>query len=110
MRAAEIQYNGEAAGLLTQHDDGAFTYKYHDSWLRDNRKPSISLTLPKSNQTYHAQHLFPFFYNMLPEGANKQVVCSSMRIDEQDYFGLLLATAKYDTIGSVTVHQQTEAL
>jgi serine/threonine-protein kinase HipA len=40
---------------------------------------------------------------MLPEGSNKQVVCRFCRIDEDDYFGLLLATAKGDTIGAVTV-------
>jgi serine/threonine-protein kinase HipA len=52
---------------------------------------------------YHSKHLFPFFYNMLPEGSNKQVVCRFWRIDEDDYFGLLLTTAKNDTIGAVTV-------
>jgi serine/threonine-protein kinase HipA len=40
---------------------------------------------------------------MLPEGTNKQVVCQLNRIDQKDYFGLLLNTAKYDTIGAVTV-------
>ena len=40
---------------------------------------------------------------MLPEGANKQVVCHAMRIDKSDHFGLLLNTAKYDTIGAVRI-------
>ena len=40
---------------------------------------------------------------MLPEGSNKQVVCKLMRIDPDDYFGLLLTTAQNDTIGAVTV-------
>ena len=110
MRSAEIQYKGKAAGILTQHDNGAFTYRYHAIWMADDRKPAISLTLPKSTQEYHAQHLFPFFYNMLPEGSNKQVVCSTMRIDADDYFGLLLITAKYDPIGAVTVHKMVESV
>ena len=103
MRSAKILYKGDEAGELIQSDDGSFTYKYNDSWLSDYSKPAISLTLPKSRQEYHSNYLFPFFYNMLPEGSNKQVVCRMMRIDEEDYFGLLMTTAKYDTIGAVRV-------
>jgi hypothetical protein len=47
-----------------------------------------------------------FFYNLLPEGSNKQVVCQLNRIDRNDYFGLLLTTAANDTIGAVTVRKQ----
>ena len=49
--------------------------------------------------------LFPFFYNMLPEGSNKQNICFELRIDPKDYFGLLLTTAKYDTIGAIQVKE-----
>ena len=103
MRKAEILYKDEEAAVLTQHDDGTFTLKYHDSWMNDNSKPSISLTLPKTKQEYHSKYLFPFFYNMLPEGSNKQVVCKHMRIESDDYFGLLMNTSKNDTIGAVRV-------
>ena len=103
MRKAKIYFKGEEAGVLIQHDDGSFTYRYHDQWLSDAGKPSISLTLPKIKEEYHSEYLFPFFYNMLPEGINKQVVCKYMRIDEEDHFGLLMTTAQYDTIGAVTV-------
>jgi serine/threonine-protein kinase HipA len=40
---------------------------------------------------------------MLPEGANKQVACMHRRIDRDDYFGLLMATAKTDCIGAVRI-------
>lgn len=103
MRNAVILYKGEEAGILTQHDDGAFTFRYNDAWMTDRNKPGISLTLSKSQQEYSSQYLFPFFYNMLPEGSNKQVVCKLMRIDPDDYVGLLLTTAKNDTIGAVGV-------
>jgi HipA-like protein len=103
MRKSKVFYKGDEAGLLTQYDNGTFTFRYHDSWMADNGKPAISLTLPKTTQEYSSDFLFPFFYNMLPEGTNKQVVCRLLRIDENDYFGLLLSTAKYDTIGAVTI-------
>jgi serine/threonine-protein kinase HipA len=40
---------------------------------------------------------------MLPEGSNKQVVCKLNRIDSEDYFGLLMTTAKNDSIGAVRI-------
>jgi len=103
MRNANVFFKGEEAGLLSQSDDGSFTFQYHQSWVDDGNKPGISLTLPKTNKSYHSEFLFPFFYNMLPEGSNKQVVCKLNRIDQTDYFGLLLTTARNDTIGAVTV-------
>jgi len=103
MREAKVLFKDVEAGILTQHDDGSFTFCYHEAWLIDSSKPGISLTLPKTEQTFHSQFLFPFFYNMLPEGSNKQVVCQLNRIDNDDYFGLLMNTAKHDSIGAVKI-------
>ncbi len=103
MRKAKILYKNQQAGTLIQHDNGSFTFKYKNSWINDKTQPAISLTLPKSQQEYHSDFLFPFFYNMLPEGSNKQLVCKLNRLDLNDYFGLLLTTAKHDNIGAVKV-------
>jgi len=103
MRQAEIYYKNESAGFLTQNDDGSFIFEYTDLWVSGTDKPSISLTLPKRKQNYQSDYLFPFFYNMLPEGANKQSICKQMRIDRDDYFSLLTISAQYDSIGAVTV-------
>jgi len=103
MRKAKILYKNQGAAMLIQHDNGSFTFKYDNSWISDETKPAISLTLPKSQQEYHSDYLFPFFYNMLPEGANKQIVCKLNRLDLNDYFGLLLTTAKHDNIGAIKV-------
>jgi serine/threonine-protein kinase HipA len=103
MRKAKVLFKNEEAGILTQHDDGSFSFHYQDEWITNNSKQSISLTLPKSEKEFHSKYLFPFFYNMLPEGSNKQVVCKLNRIDREDHFGLLMSTAKNDSIGAVTV-------
>ena len=103
MRSATILYKEEEAGVLIQHDDGSFTFRYHDAWVKDIGKPSISLTLHKTHQEYKSPYLFPFFYNILPEGSNKEMVCKYMRIDADDYFGLLMITAKTDSIGAIRV-------
>lgn len=109
MRRAKVLYKNEHAGTLSQLDDGSFEFAYLDVWVLNPAKPAISLTLPKSKESYHSAFLFPFFFNMLPEGSNKDTVCLLLRIDRDDYFGILLATSKTDTIGAVRVLKEIEA-
>ena len=103
MRQAEVYYNKILAGLLTENDNGEYIFRYDDKYFQNSSLPAISLRLPKTNQEYRSATLFSFFFNMLSEGANKPIQCQTLRIDEEDYFGLLLATAHTDTIGAVTV-------
>lgn len=103
MREAKILFKDEEAGILTQFDDGKFAFKYNIMWLADSKKPSISPTLPKKAKEFHSDYLFPFFYNMLPEGTNKLIVAKQNRIDIKDDFGILMLTAKYDSIGAIRV-------
>lgn len=103
MRAAEVYRNGTFAGTLVEENRHQFVFKYDDNYFSDVNKPAISLTLPKSTQEYKSAFLFPFFFNMLSEGANRMLQCTQLRIDEEDSFGLLMATAQNDTIGAVTV-------
>lgn len=107
MRKAKVYYKKEQAGVIVQHDDGSFTFHYDDLWLENPNKPAISLAMPKTQAVYKSEHLFSFFYNMLPEGTNKETVCRLMRIDKNDYFGLLMHTAQHDTIGAITIEKIT---
>lgn len=108
MRQARVFFRNEEAGRIKQLDDGSFEFSYNDLWIQNSGKPSISLTLPKKHAIYRSEFLFPFFYNMLPEGTNKQTVCFQMRIDESDDFGILLITANNDTIGAVRIEKMED--
>ncbi len=103
MRSVEVYRNRELAGVLKEQNSKSYSFRYTDAYYADPQKPAISLTLPKTQQEYNANHLFPFFFNMLSEGANRKLQCRLLKIDEEDDFGLLAATARYDTIGAVTV-------
>ena len=103
MRVAEVFTNGVLAGTLSETDDGKYIFQYDDAYLLDSRNRAISLSLPKRKEAFVADELFPFFYNMLSEGANKALQCMTLKIDENDAFGVLLATAGNDTIGAITV-------
>ncbi|GHT56420.1 phosphatidylinositol kinase [Bacteroidia bacterium] len=105
MRAAKIYRNGVLAGVLTEERNDSFLFRYDDNYFLDSSQPSVSLTLPKIQQEYHSPFLFPFFFNMLSEGVNRRVQSLQLKIDENDDFGLLLATAQYDTIGAIKVKE-----
>ena len=110
MIKAEVYRNRQLAGTLIRHDPnsqenitGRYEYHYDDTWFANDNLPAISLTLPKTQKIYKADHLFPFFFNLLSEGVNRRLQCRQLKIDKSDYLGLLLATATHDTIGAVTI-------
>lgn len=103
MRVAKIYNNGILAGLLTEENQKSFVFRYDDAYFYDIKKPAISLTFPKTQKEYRSEYLFPFFYNMLSEGVNRTLQSKLLKIDDEDNFGLLVATAQFDTIGAITV-------
>lgn len=91
------------AGILTEMTPGAgYTFSYVPEYLSADLPP-VSVTLPKRVEAFESDSLFPFFSNMIPEGANRGVICRALRIDEKDFFGILSAMADRDFIGAVNI-------
>ena len=103
MRQCEVYVHGIRAGILTEDDRREYTFAYDTAYLLGKGNPPVSLTMPLRSEPYHSPYLFPFFFNMLSEGENRQIQSQLLHIDAEDDFGILLATAQTDTIGAVTV-------
>ncbi|MCX6225156.1 MAG: HipA N-terminal domain-containing protein [Bacteroidia bacterium] len=103
MRKAAVYLRGAYAGELTEVSGKDYFFRYDDDYFANPDKPSISLTMSKSQQEYHSEYLFPFFFNLLSEGSNRKAQSRILHIDENDHFGILLATAQTDVSGAVTV-------
>ena len=99
MRECKVYVHDVEAGLLQETDDREYVFTYHDEYQGD----PVCLAMPVRQKVYRSDHLFPYFFNMLSEGANRQVQSTLLHIDEKDDFGIMLATAQYDTIGAVTI-------
>lgn len=99
MRKCKIFVHDVEAGILQESEkrEYVFTYKV------DYRGEPVCLAMPVREEPYYSDHLFPYFFNMLSEGANRQIQSQLLHIDENDDFGIMLATAQHDTIGAVTV-------
>lgn len=102
MRQLQIFNNGVFVGMLTETDDRKYEFVYDTGYVNSS-EPCISLTLPKRSEAYLSDFMFPFFANMLPEGANKRYICRSNHIDDADDMGLLMLFSDKDFIGSISV-------
>jgi HipA-like protein len=105
MRQGKVLYNNILAGIVSEPDTGGYMFRYDDSYFYNTTLPPVSVTLPKAKQQHQSKALFPFFFNMLSEGANRNLQCRILKIDEEDDFGLLLKTTASETIGAISVQE-----
>ncbi len=99
MRQCKVLVNGIEAGILREEDSNVYSFTYDKEY---NGRP-VCLAMPVRKEVYLSNHLFPFFFNMLSEGANRKIQSQLLHIDENDDFGIMLSTAQHDTIGAVTI-------
>ena len=102
MRQARIYYDKVFCGLLTETNDGDFTFKYHNDYINQYPKQFITFTMPVSNTEYRDKRLFAFFEGLIPEGWLLDIASNSWKINRNDRMGLLLACCK-NCIGAVSV-------
>ena len=103
MSRLAVYIKGIYAGDLEQKSPRDYEFRYDEAYRADSVLPALCLNMPKSQALYRSDSLFPVFANMLAEGYNRRLQSRTMRIDEEDDFALLAATAQYDTIGAITV-------
>ncbi len=107
-RSGKVFSGGHFAGRIEELSDG-YRFAYDAEYLASPETHAISLTLPKRSEPFTSAVLFPFFFGLLAEGILKDTQCRKLKLDENDHFGRLLKTAHSDTIGDVTVVEETEA-
>jgi len=98
---ATVYYNKTPAGIL-EKTNGIYTFTYLKEYIDADQRP-VSITMPFSKNPFESKVLFPAFINLLSEGSNKNMQCRHLKIADDDYFSLLLATARLETIGPLTV-------
>lgn len=102
MRKAAIYYNDELAGLLSETDDGEYTFMYDVEYIKSYHDQPVTLTMPVSNKVFKDKRLFAFFEGLIPEGWLLEIASKSWKINPNDRMGLLLACCS-NCIGAVSV-------
>lgn len=103
MRKVGVYYGDIYAGRLTELVRGDYEFIYDKTYLADKNMPPVSVNLPKTQQVYRSDRIFPVFTNMLPEGANRRALCRAKKVDEQDFFGMLQMICGMDAIGKIVL-------
>ena len=100
-RKAVVYSNGIKAGILEETGTG-YRFAYDKAFIKQN--VPVSVSLPLKEEAYESRQLFPFFQGLLPEGWFLDIVASTLKIDKDDDFGILLAACR-ETVGAVTVEK-----
>ncbi len=102
MRRAKIYYNDVVAGILSETDDGEYTFEYNDDYIKIYADKPITLTMPVSDKLFKDNRLFAFFEGLIPEGWLLDIATKNWKINPNDRMGLLLACCS-NCIGAVSV-------
>lgn len=102
MRKASVYYKEFLAGILTETDDGDYTFEYDEKYVMEHPKEGITLTMQVRSKTYIDKRLFPFFEGLIPEGWLLDIASKNWKINPSDRMGLLLACCQ-NCIGAVSI-------
>lgn len=101
MRQAQVFYQDQLAGLLTENDEG-YSFVYDNQYLESSNPKPVSLTLPLQKSAHESKILFPFFDGLIPEGWLLNIAIDNWKINPRDRFALLLSLCK-DCIGCISI-------
>lgn len=102
MRKAEIFYNKDLAGHLTETDDGDYVFQYEQEYVAEHPDQFLTFTMPVRIEPFKDTRLFPFFEGLIPEGWLLEIASRSWKLNPRDRMGLLLACCQ-NCIGAVSV-------
>ena len=102
MRQGKVFFKDDFAGILTETNDGEYTFQYDLEYIRNFPRRSITFSMPVSEKIYKESRLFPFFEGLIPEGWLLDIASHSWKINQNDRMGLLLACCR-NCIGAISV-------
>ena len=103
MRQAIIKYNNVKAGILTEQDNGEYSFEYDKDYIKSYPNQFITFNIPVRTTPYFSKRLFPFFDGLIPEGWLLNIASERWKINKNDRMGLLLSCCQ-NAIGAVSVH------
>lgn len=85
----DVRWDERLVGRLTRPRPGALEFVYADDWLRDDRAPALSASLPKRAEPYSRRECRPFFAGLLPEESQRDRVARVLGVSSLNDFALL---------------------
>jgi serine/threonine-protein kinase HipA len=98
MRRAQVQQQGQSAGVLEEIDRQHYRFTYAPGYAGE----PVSLALPVRPEPYEFDRLPSVFEGLLPEGQQLDALLRQYKLDRHDLFAQLLLVGA-DVVGSLTV-------
>lgn len=102
MRRANVYYNDNFAGILTETNEGDYVFSYDEDFIKNHPNQFLTFSMPVREEPYQSQRLFPFFEGLIPEGWLLNIATKNWKINTSDRMGLLLVCCQ-NCIGAVSV-------
>lgn len=84
----DVYLNRNLAGRLRE-DRGKLSFAYEQAWLDSDLFLPLSVTMPRTADTFPDEVARPFFENLLPEGEIRAAIARLKRLSGRNTFGFL---------------------
>jgi serine/threonine-protein kinase HipA len=102
MRSGRVYYKDILAGILTETDDGEYSFRYDEKYVKHHKEDFIAFSMPVRSEEYKNKRLLPFFEGLIPEGWLLDIATKNWKLKADDRMGLLLACCQ-NCIGAVSI-------
>jgi len=100
MRKAEVQQQGQLAGVLEEIDRQYYRFTYVPGYVGE----PVSLSLPIRPEPYEFDRFPAVFEGLLPEGQQLEALLRQYKVDRHDLFAQLMLVGA-DVVGSLTIKE-----
>lgn len=94
-------------GSLSVDDQRLFSFQYSKKWLISPDAFQISISLPMQEEVFSNDKVKPFFSNLLPESAVRELVAKQLGISSKNDF-MLLKRIGGECAGAITILPESE--
>lgn len=88
-RVLSVFWADAHVGQLWIDEHGDMRFRYTNDWVGDERRPAISMSLPKREKAYDRRATRPFFAGLLPEENQRAAAARAIGVSSGNDFALL---------------------
>jgi len=98
----KVYFNQNIVGILRLDGRRLFSFSYAEKWFKNPNAFPLSISLPLQNDTFPDYIAKPFFANLLPESAVRNLISRKLGVSEKNDF-MLLKLLGGECAGAITI-------
>ncbi|MDD2388763.1 MAG: type II toxin-antitoxin system HipA family toxin [Desulfobacterales bacterium] len=102
MEKLNVFFNQNLVGVLNLDSNRLFSFSYSGKWLEAPDSFPLSISLPLVDEMFPDDKVKPFFANLLPESAVRNLIARRLGVSEKNDF-LLLKFLGGECAGAITI-------